>query len=100
MLGLMTRIELLWGLLPCVICLGALVASAYSLIRGFGLFQVSVGVPTIALLLWSLAILKSMFLDNAWPTGLPYLIIAAAVPIVAIQLWWAMESKPVQRRTK
>jgi hypothetical protein len=41
-----------------------------------------------------------MFFDNAWPTGLPYLIIAAAVPIVAIQLWWAMESKPKQGRMK
>jgi hypothetical protein len=82
-------VVVLWGIVPSVVATGVIFVSVRSIGRGFGITQFLLGIPTIAVSVAALWILKRMFIDRAWPTYLPYYAIGATIPIVSIQAFLA-----------
>lgn len=75
----------LFGIVPAVVALGVIVVSIRSMVRAFSLVQLTVGIPAILVAAWSLFVLERIFLDNAWPTFLPHILIPLTVPLAAFQ---------------
>ena len=77
----------IWGILPAVVALGAIVLSIYSAIRNISAAQLVLGVPVLVVSGFSLVVLKRIFIDGAWPTYLPHLAIGASCLLVGVQVW-------------
>lgn len=86
------RIEaLLWGILPTIVALGAVIVSVFvarrarrfSRARRISHFAASAVV--IAAVAWSLLILYRTFVLGAWPTFLPHLAIGVVLLVVIVQ---------------
>jgi hypothetical protein len=78
-------IIVVFGVFPAMVAIGAMGLSLRAIARAFGPVQILMGVSTIGAALWSLLVLKRIFLDGAWPTYLPHLIIAGCVVVAALQ---------------
>ena len=68
-----------------MVALAIIVVSVRSAARAFSLLQIALAIPTVLIATWSLMILERIFFDQAWPTFLPFLTLAAVVPLAAIQ---------------
>ena len=82
----MDRVQLIWGVFPSAVAVAVIVFSVYSIWRGFGLLQLVLGMPTIAICLGALIVLRHILVDRAWPTYLPHIGIAIAVLLVTVQV--------------
>ena len=58
-------------------------------IRQPGTVQVGLSVAVVVLSVFSLIVLKRIFIDGAWPTAVPHLAIAASCCLAGVQRWVA-----------
>ena len=72
---------------PAILALGVIALSLVSTSRAPGVSQFVLGVPAVGLAAWALFVLSNIA-AGAWPTYLPHLAIAIAVPLSTIQ--WLM----------
>jgi hypothetical protein len=86
---------MMFGVLPAVAALGVIVVSVQLIIRAFGVVQLVLGFPAIVAAAWSLWVLKNIFVDAAWPTYLPHIVITASLSLVMIQ-WHLARPRPVR----
>ena len=78
---------IVWGILPALAAVVASALSVRSATRNFGAVQFGLSVGVVGLCLFSLVVLKRIFVDGAWPTALPHLAIAAACCMAGLQRW-------------
>ena len=76
---------LVFGLLPTIIALGAVVLSLYVAFKARRIYQYAASGFVVAAVAWSLLVLYAMFVGHAWPTYLPYLVIGGAAVMVVAQ---------------
>jgi hypothetical protein len=75
----------LLGVLPSCIAIVVVMISGRSMARRFGVTQLLPRSLTMTLSTTALLILKRRIIDRAWPTYLPYLLMAVTIPIVIVQ---------------
>jgi len=81
----------LYLLAPAGVGTAIIVASAWSIARSPSIIQLALGMPIITVTAWSLWVLHRMW-NCAWPTYLPLMAVAAACPIVAVQIYLAKKT--------
>ena len=84
-LGRMLTDEVVFGVVPAMLGMIAIGASAWSIVRAFGFLQLLLGLPAIFVCAYSIWVIKRVF-DGAWPTYLPHIGIGAACVLVVAQL--------------
>lgn len=84
----------LFGIIPALAALAVIVISIRSIVYGFSVLQLVLGIPAILIASLSVMILERIFLDNAWPTFLPHILIPLTVPLAAFQWRLARRSHP------
>ena len=70
---------------PLVVGLILFVLATWCIARSFRPVQLLLGLPVVAMSLWSIWVTKNI-LNGAWPTFLPHVAVAAAVPLALIQV--------------
>ncbi len=80
------------GVVPTIIALTAIALSVHSMGRAPSVLQGALVFVTLMLTVPSLWILKRIFIDGAWPTALPHLVIALVVVVAVIQWRLAVRS--------
>jgi hypothetical protein len=78
---------LVWGVLPVVAACGAIALSVRAALRKPDWIQRGLTVAVVVASIFSLVILKRIFIDGAWPTAVPHLAIAASWCVVGVQRW-------------
>ena len=76
---------LLWGLLPTIVALCALIVSLFVTFRARRVFHFAASAVVIATVVWSLLILYRIFVLGAWPSYLPHLAIGVVLIFVIAQ---------------
>lgn len=86
-----------WGVIPAAIAVATIAASLRLAAKHRGAFHGALASLVIALSGFSLAVLKRILVDGAWPTFLPHLAISGACILVGIQLLLARRAGPNRR---
>ncbi|HEU5071662.1 MAG TPA: hypothetical protein VFV96_14755 [Verrucomicrobiae bacterium] len=76
---------LLWGILPTMVALCAVIVSLFVACRARRVLHFVASAVVIGAVAWSLLILYRIFILGAWPTYLPHLAIGVALFIVMAQ---------------
>ena len=76
---------LLWGILPTIVALCAVIVSLLVAFRARRILQFATSGIVIAAVAWSLLILYRILVLDAWPTYLPHLAIGVVLIIVIAQ---------------
>lgn len=84
----MTQAYTAVALLPAMISLGAVVLSWVILLKARRAFHVAASGVVTAGVAWSLMLLYRIFVQGAWPTYEPHLVIGVVVAIVIAQTLW------------
>ena len=80
------------GLVPAIVALAAVALSVHSMGRAPSAVQGSLAFTTLLLNVPSLWIMKRIFIDGAWPTALPHLVIAVTLVVAVVQWRLAVRS--------
>jgi hypothetical protein len=83
----------LLAVLPAVVGLASIALSVRLAIRDFRVVQTGLAVVVATVSVWSLFILKAMWLDGGWPTYLPHLAVAGAAALMGAQSWIGRRSR-------
>jgi hypothetical protein len=82
----LAKTYIFWGVVPAAIAFLVIATSVRSVTRSFGVVQLLIATPVILASVFSLLVLKAIFIDGGWPTYLPHFLIAGTCVASWIQL--------------
>jgi hypothetical protein len=86
-------VTIFWGIIPTVVALLTCVMAVVFATRSRTILQVFGASIVVLSTVCSLGMLKAMFLDNAWPTYVPHILIGITA-IIALVQWISVRRSP------
>ena len=86
---------LIWGSIPSAVAIGIGTWSIMMSVKARGIAHIATSAFLSIALIFSLAVLYSIFILNSWPTFIPHIVIAAGTVIVIVQwLFYRKKQRP------